>query len=73
MHGTTDIERQVQRGIEKVVYAKRGNGEARQTRHVTTIKVGRDIRTGRFISCKKAECRKETAVVETIKRPKKKK
>ena len=66
-------KRQVQRAVEKVVYARRGDGEAGQTRHVTTIKVGRDAKTGRFISRKEVECRKATAVVETIKRPKKKK
>ena len=66
-------KRQVQRAVEKVVYARRGGGEAVQTRHVTTFKVGRDAKTGRFISCKEAGRRKETAVVETIKIPKKKK
>ena len=74
-------KRQVQRAVEKVVYARRGGGEAmsssstRQTHQAshTIIKVGRDVRTGRFISCKEAERRKATAVVETIKRPEKKK
>ena len=50
-----------------------GGGEPRQTHHVTSIKVGCDAKTGRFISCKEAECRKATAAVETIKKPKKKK
>jgi hypothetical protein len=35
----------------------------------TTIKVGRDARTGEFIPVKEAQQRKATAVVETIKRP----
>ena len=65
-------ERQIQRAVEKVIYARLSGG-TRQTRHATTIKVGRDAKTGRFISCEEAERRKETAVVETIKRPKKKK
>ena len=65
-------DRQIQRAVEKVIYARLGGGEAGHTRH-TTIKVGRDARTGRFISCKEAERRKTTAVVETIKRRKKKK
>ena len=64
---------EIKRVVEKVVSARRGSGEAEQTHHATTIKVGRDARTGRFISCKEAEPRKATAVVETIKRPKKKK
>ena len=64
-------DRQIQRAVEKVIYARLGGGEARQTHHVTTIKVGRDARTGRFITCKEAERRKATAVVETIKIPKK--
>ncbi len=66
-------ERQVQRAVEKVIYARLGGVEAAQTRHVTTIKVGRDNKTGRFISCKEAKRRKKTAAVETIKIPKKKK
>lgn len=65
-------ERQVQRAVEKVIYARLGGVEAAQTRHVTTIKVRCDVKTGRFISCKEAERRKSTAMVETIKRPKKK-
>jgi hypothetical protein len=37
-----------------------------------TRKVGRDAGTGKFIPVKEAERRKKTAVVETIKVPKKK-
>ena len=66
-------ERQIQQAVEKVIYARLGVGEKGQTCHVTTIKVGRDVRTGRFITCKEAKRRKATAVIETIKRPKKKK
>jgi len=36
-------------------------------------KIGRDAGTGKFISVKDAERRKKTAVVETIKTPKKSK
>lgn len=36
-------------------------------------KIGRDAGTGKFIPVKEAERRKKTAVVETIKPPKKKK
>ena len=68
-------KRQIDRVVEKVVYARRGIGAAtssvEQKRSVTSIKVGRDAKTGRFISCKDAERRKATAVVETIKRPNK--
>ena len=39
----------------------------------TTIKVGRDARTGEFIPVKEAEKRPSTTVVETIKVPHKKK
>ena len=35
-------------------------------------KIGRDAGTGRFIPVKEAERRKKSAVVETIKTPKKK-
>ena len=37
------------------------------------MKVGRDAKTGQFITVKEAERREATAIVETIKRPKKKK
>ncbi len=50
-------ERQIQRAVEKVIYTR----------------LGRDAKTGKFISCKEAEHRKETAAVEIIKRSKKKK
>jgi hypothetical protein len=33
-----------------------------------THKIGRDAKTGEFITVKEAETRKDTAVVETIKR-----
>ena len=68
---------EVKRVVEQVVHAKRGVGMTTSStghrRHANTVEIRRDAKTGRFISCKKAECRKETAVVETIKRPKKKK
>ena len=50
-------DRQIQRAVEKVIYTR----------------LGRDAKTGRFITCKEAKRRKATAVIETIKRPKKKK
>ena len=50
-------EKQIQQAVEKVIYTR----------------LGRDAKTGKFISCKEAEHRKETAAVEIIKRPKKKK
>ena len=68
---------EIKRVVEQVVHAKRGVGATThskgQTRHITTFKVGRDAKTGRFITCKEAKRRKATAAVETIKRPKKKK
>ena len=68
-------KRQIDRVVEKVVYARRANGAAsfsvEKKGNVTLIKVGRDAKTGRFMSCKDAERRKATAVVETIKRPNK--
>jgi hypothetical protein len=36
-------------------------------------KIGRDAETGKFITVREAQRRKQTAVVETIKTPKKKK
>ena len=68
---------EVKRVVEQVVHAKRGVGMTTSStghrRHANTVEIRRDAKTGRFISCKEVECRKETAVVETIKRPKKKK
>ena len=40
-------------------------------RKSSTVKAGRDAKTGRFIPVKEAERRKATAVVETIKKGKK--
>lgn len=37
----------------------------------STYKVGRDAKTGEFIPVKEAQRRKATAVVETMKKPKK--
>ena len=45
---------------------------AKGTSKGTTFKVGRDAKTGEFITVKKAEQRKATATVETIKKPTKK-
>ena len=68
---------QVKRAVEKVVYGKEGGRKATssngQKSQETTFKVGRDARTGRFISRQEAERRKATAIVETITIPKKKK
>ena len=50
-------EKQIQRAVEKVIYTR----------------VARDAKTGRFITRKKAERCKSTAVVETISKPNKKK
>lgn len=66
--------REVERVVREVVYARRGievpkTGRKRRT---TTIEVGRDVKTGRFIRREEAKRRTETAVVETIKIPKKK-
>ena len=52
---------------ELIFKAASSNGQKSQP---TTFKVGRDTRTGRFISRKEAERRKTTAIVETITVPK---
>ena len=68
---------QVKRIVEKVVYGEEGTRKTTssngQKSRGTTFKVGRDAQTGRFISRKEAEHRKSTAIVETIRIPKKKK
>lgn len=65
---------QVKRIVEKVVYGEEGAKKAAssngQKAQPTTFKVGRDARTGRFITRKEAERRKSTAIVETITIPK---
>ena len=43
----------------------------RSTRPSRDVKAGRDAKTGQFIPIKEAERRKATAVVETIKKGKK--
>ena len=63
---------EMRRVVREVVHARRSREEAEQTRYTATIKVGRDVKTGRFISCKEAAHRKKTTVIEAIKRPKKK-
>ncbi|MCY4401233.1 MAG: hypothetical protein OXD54_01500 [Candidatus Poribacteria bacterium] len=37
-------------------------------KRTTTVKVGRDAKTGKFMTVSEAKRRKKTAVVETIKR-----
>ena len=44
---------------------------AKKPSKYTKFKVGRDAGTGEFIPVKEAERRKKTAIVETIKRPRK--
>lgn len=66
---------QAKRAVEKVLYGKEGSRKAassnKRKQHGTTFKVGRDARTGRFITRKEAERRKSTAIVETLTVPKK--
>ena len=62
----------MRRAVREVMFGKSGDGAGGQTHSITTIKVGRDAKTGRFISCEEAERRTGTAMVETIKIPKKK-
>jgi len=68
---------QVKRAVEKVIYGKEGGRKTASSKgqksQVTTFKVGRDARTGRFITRKEAERRKSTAIVETITVPQKRK
>ena len=66
---------QAKRAVEKVLYGKEGSRKAassnKRKSQATTFEVGRDARTGRFITRKEAERRKSTAIVETITVPKK--
>ena len=68
---------QAKRIVEKVLYGEEGGKKAtssnKRKQQGTTFKVGHDARTGRFISREEAERRKATAIVETIKVPKKRK
>ena len=64
---------EVKRAVKKVVLGRHGDKETKRTHSATIIRARRDAKTGWFISCKQTEHRKKTAVVETIKRPKKKK
>ena len=66
---------QAKRAVEKVLYGKEGSSKStfssKRKSQGTTFEVGRDARTGRFITRKEAERRKSTAIVETITVPKK--
>ena len=66
---------QAKRAVKKVLYgtegSRKGASSNGQKSQPTTFKVGRDARTGRFITRKEAERRKSTAIVETITVPKK--
>jgi hypothetical protein len=66
---------EIRRVVREVVYARLGiegpKSSTGRKRGTTTIKVGRDAKTGRFISREEPERRADTAVVETIKIPKK--
>lgn len=59
---------QAKRIVEKVMYGEEGGKKTTSSnkQQGTTFQVGRDARTGRFISREEAERRKTTAVVETI-------
>ena len=63
--------------VEKVMYGEEGGKKAtssnKRKQQGTTFQVGRDARTGRFISREEAERRKATVVFETITIPKKRK
>lgn len=67
---------QVRRAVQKVIYTRLGlevpEPSTKPIRGMTTIKVWRDVETGRFMSREEAERRTDAAMVETIKMPKKK-
>lgn len=67
----SDVKRTVREVIDNRRAASKVESSATQTPKATTIKVGRDVKTGKFISCNEAKRRKNTAVVETITIPKK--
>lgn len=67
----SDVKRTVREVIDNRRAASKTESSATQTPKATTIKVGRDAKTGKFISCNEAKRRKNTAVVETITIPKK--
>ena len=66
---------QAKQAVEKVLYGKESSSKStsssKRKSQATTFEVGRDARTGRFITRKEAERRKSTAIVETITVPKK--
>lgn len=62
--GEWRISQNIKSVVTKMGFAK---GEAMPTR-----KIGRDAKTGRIIPVKEAQRRKRTAVVETVKTPKRK-
>jgi len=51
---------------EKSSFIRRGKAGSNNKKH--TFKVGRDAKTGQFITVKEAQKRKRTAIVETVKK-----
>ena len=60
---------EMKRAIHEVVHGKDAHRTTESSRRATTITVGRDAKTGRFVSCKNAKSQTAEVVVETIKRP----
>ena len=61
---------EMKQAVWEVVHGKDAHRTTERSRRATTIKVGRDAKTGRFVSRKNAKSQTDEVVVETIKRPK---
>ena len=61
---------EMKRVIREVVHGESSSRATTPSRRATTITVGRDAKTGRFVSCKNAKSQTDEVVVETIRRPK---
>ena len=64
---------EMKRAVWEVFHGKDASPTAKRSNRATTITVGRDAKTGRFVSPNNAESQTDNVVVQTIRRPKTKK
>ena len=63
----------MKRVIQEIVLGEEAHKTAAGSRRSTTVTVARDAKTGRFVSRENADSQTENVVVETVKKPKRKK
>lgn len=61
---------EMKRAVWEVFHGKSASRSTNRSNRATTITVGRDAKTGRFVSPKNAKSQTDNVVVQTIRRPK---